>query len=208
MVCRGVKMRYIYSPVDSQWYLINFQWILKYQDLITFCINAKCDDLENNMASLSNRLDTALAVLDTRDATITQLEDDIDDLGQYSRRSSLRIPGLGPFAPKENFRETVVSLAAEIDVNLSLSDIDRAHPTGRGNSQLIVKFTNYAARFNLYTNRRKLKQTRPGVYINEDLTPKRHSLLKKLLVLKKAKAITNAWSNDGRLFAWADGKKS
>jgi hypothetical protein len=47
MVCRGVKIGYIYSPVDSQWYQIIFQWILKYQDIITFCIRslASWDDV-------------------------------------------------------------------------------------------------------------------------------------------------------------------
>jgi hypothetical protein len=38
VICRGVKMGYIYSPVDSQWYPIIFQLILKYQEIITICI--------------------------------------------------------------------------------------------------------------------------------------------------------------------------
>jgi hypothetical protein len=38
VICRGVKMGHIYSPVNSQWYPIIFQLILKYQEIITICI--------------------------------------------------------------------------------------------------------------------------------------------------------------------------
>jgi hypothetical protein len=37
VICRGVKMGYIYSPVHSQWYPIILQLILKYQEIITIC---------------------------------------------------------------------------------------------------------------------------------------------------------------------------
>jgi hypothetical protein len=73
---------------------------------------------------------------------------------QYSKRPSLRIAGLGPFPPQDNkFCEKVIDLAADIGVKLTLNDIDRTHPTGRDKKGLIVRFTNYTARFNVYSNR-------------------------------------------------------
>jgi hypothetical protein len=59
----------------------------------------------------------------------------------------------------------------------------------------------------MYIQIGKLKNIRPDVFINEDLTKHRFIMLKKLLELKKEKVISNAWSNDGRLFAWKNGTK-
>jgi hypothetical protein len=89
-------------------------------------------------------------------------------------------------------------------VAMDLHDIDRAHPAGKDNKQLIVKFTNYTARFNHYNSRRKLKE---NIYVNEDLTPRRARLLLDLIDLKKSKEIANAWTNDGRLFVWKNDRK-
>jgi hypothetical protein len=71
----------------------------------------------------------------------------------------------------------------------------------------MVKFTNYDARFRVYSNRSKLKALKHKIYINEDLTKRRHNLLKRLLELKKQKVVSNAWSNDGRLFVWKNNAK-
>jgi hypothetical protein len=82
-----------------------------------------------------------------------------------------------------------------------------AHPTGKNKRQLIVKFTNYSARSRLYSNRKKLKEKHPKVYVNEDLTVQRFQLFIRLLELRKYKVVDNVWSNDGRLFAWSKGQK-
>lgn len=89
---------------------------------------------------------------------------------------------------------------------MSLSDIDRAHPAGKNRKQLIVRFTNYSARFQLYSARKKLKGRRDSVYINEDLTSNRFNLFRKMILLKQHKRISNCWSMDGRLFLTMDGQ--
>jgi hypothetical protein len=103
-------------------------------------------DLENNVVLLSNYLDTTVATIDTIKDRMQSLEAKAEESGQYSKRPSLRIAGLVPFCPGENFRKKVVSLAADFGVNISLSDIDRAHPAGCDKEGLLVKFTNHTAR--------------------------------------------------------------
>jgi hypothetical protein len=120
----------------------------------------------------------------------------------------------------QDYRELVVEAANKIDLDVSLSDIDRAHPCGFDKKQLICSFTNYSARYKVYANRKRFrrhKDTR-GVFVNENLTPKRLAMFKQLLALKKDKVIENAWTkkdkvienawtNDGRLFVWRNGRK-
>jgi hypothetical protein len=100
-----------------------------------------------------------------------------------------------------------VKLAQDIEVDIQLSDIDRARPVGKENKQLIVKFTNYSARYRFFSIRRKLKNKVPNVYINEDLTAHRAKLFSRLLDLRKRKIVENAWTMDGRLFLWLWGQK-
>lgn len=159
-------------------------------------------DLEGNVVSLVNRLDRAEAVVDSLKCDIRSLSDQAEEAEQYSKRPSLRISGLAPFQPKADFPGMVVELATKMGVKISRKDIDRAHPCGHDRKGLIVKFAGYQAKFDVYSNRRKLKTVSPGIYISEDLTRQRFNLLKKLLDLKKSNVISNAWSNDGRLFAW------
>lgn len=164
-------------------------------------------NLESNLALIADRLDTAQALVDTSNDRITLLNEELDELAQYSRRYSLRISGLGPFKMEDNYRQMVIDLASQFGVKLTQADVDRAHPAGRDRKQLIVRFTNYAARFNVYSNRRKLRNVKPNVFINENLTAKRYQMLQKLLELKKLNVVSGAWSNDGRLFVLKDNKK-
>jgi hypothetical protein len=164
-------------------------------------------DLEANLMTFRNELDASVNRVSTFKDLLEKLELELDELQQYSQRASLRISGLPAFKPDDNYRQLVVDLASEVGVVMDLHDIDRAHPAGKDNKQLIVKFTNYTARFNLYNSRRKLKESNRNIYINEDLTPRRSRLLRDLIDLKKSKEIANAWTNDGRLFAWKNDRK-
>jgi cell division septum initiation protein DivIVA len=182
------------------------------------------NDIENNLVMLSNELEKdraaattkqdklseelkeTRAIVNSRDERISDLERKAEEAQQYSRRYSLRITGLFPFL-NDNYRQLVVDLARDMAIDVSLSDIDRAHPAGKDRKQLIVRFTNYSARFAMYSNRRKLKDIRRNVYINEDLTAQRYELFRRLLELKKGNKINNCWSLDGRLFAFCNGSK-
>jgi hypothetical protein len=164
-------------------------------------------DLDANLGVMQNELQSSVNLVSTLKTQLETLQQELEELQQYSRRMSLRIFGLPQFKPDDNYRQMVVDLARDIGVVLDLSDIDRAHPAGKDSKQLIIKFTNFTARSNLFSNRRKFKDVNRKIYVNEDLTPYRASLFRSLLELKKSKVIANAWTNDCRLFAWKDQKK-
>jgi uncharacterized coiled-coil protein SlyX len=85
-------------------------------------------DLENNVMALSNDLDRAQAAVEICQEKIAELELRVDDEDQYIRRPCLRISGeVGPFRPGQDYRKMVVDLVKEIDVQIGVDDIDRAH---------------------------------------------------------------------------------
>lgn len=167
----------------------------------------KIFELESNLQVLLNKDQDTFSALAARDARIEAMEASLEEQLQYSRRHSIRINGLGPFNSNEDFTKIVLNTAEKMQVPLVSSDIDRAHPAGKDKKQLIVRFTNYAAKRRMYSSRKKLKQVARNVYVNEDLTAKRYVMFQQLLKLKVAKVIENAWTNDGRLFVWHNGQK-
>lgn len=138
---------------------------------------------------------------------VYNLETQVDDIEQYSRRNCLRVSGLTE-RHDEDTDKLILDLAKELDINLSITDIDRSHRLGRPAvpggrpRQIIVKFTSYRARDMLFSKRKVMKD-KPGfshTYINEDLTYKRSQMLYEARQAMKAKDITGAWSFDGKLY--------
>lgn len=157
-----------------------------------------------NVISTANKVRDELFVKSER---ITALELAVDELEQYGRRTSVRISGLGPFKVGTDFKAVVADVAEAMACVFDPSEIDRAHPVGKDGHQLIVKFTTYTARAKFFESRRKLKDKRSNVFINEDLTGRRHRMLQRLLASRKDKKIDNTWTKDGRIFALVKGKK-
>jgi len=65
---------------------------------------------------------------------------------------------------------------------------------------VILKFATYRLRDRMYRKRTQLKKYEEAkVYINEDLTAARSSLLWKARQLKKSKVISECWTHDGQV---------
>lgn len=133
---------------------------------------------------------------------VSELEHAADSAEQYSRRNNLRISGISE-TEAEVTDEIVINMAAALGVELSINEIDRSHRVGgriaHKTRAIIVKFTSYRSRNKVYRARAGAK-TKPnycGVYINEDLTKQRNSLLYESRKLAKAKRVLGAWSSDG-----------
>ena len=131
-----------------------------------------------------------------------------DEFEQYTRRYSLRISCI-PETEGENPDDVVLNVSKIMNVDIALSDIDRAHRVGKRSTskdrdrQLIVRFTSYRARRSFYKGRLGLKHAPKkdrGIYVNADLTKYKLSLLKKPLKLKRETSIINFWTIDGKLF--------
>ena len=156
-----------------------------------------------NLKALLEKKDQEIESLKTR---VGQLENEQDALQQYSRRNSIRISGLLE-TPNEDPVEVSIDLFNNsMKLAIKLDDIDRAHRVGKrveGKTRpFLVKLTSYRARRSIIGARRILRDTgedRPKVFVNEDLTQKRATLLFKARTKKREKRIHDCWSYDGRI---------
>lgn len=75
--------------------------------------------------------------------------------------------------------------------------IDCSHRLGKrenGNRPVIVKFCSRNTKHKVYNNKRKFKGTK--IVVREDLTEKRHSLMREV-----QKKYGTVWSSEGNIFA-------
>ena len=146
-----------------------------------------------------------------------------DDLGQYSRRSCLRIVSIKE-SDNQDVTQKVQELAQHVEAAISIHDIDRAHrvdsprddiptdipdseedisdePRGpRRSREIIVKFTNTSARLRSLKGRAILRTRKENTNINEVLAKKRGDLAYESRKLKKANRIKKTWVYNGHVF--------
>ncbi|KAJ8318403.1 hypothetical protein KUTeg_003494 [Tegillarca granosa] len=131
----------------------------------------------------------------------------MDQQEQYSRRNAIRIAGIAE-NKDENTNEIVLDIAKRANLDITLSDIDRSHRVGPPNMgrnrQIIVKFTNYRAKYKLMKSRKHFKRSADpilkSVYINEDLTKARSNLYNAARTYVKNKHCHKCWTWDGKVF--------
>ena len=107
---------------------------------------------------------------------------------------------------KRTAKILVLKVTETMNIDVSLRDIDRSHRIGKpgkkAHRDIIAKFTSYRARKRMMKNRKNLKGSELNVvFINEDLTRNRSSMLyeARLLVKQKQPKLHGAWSSDGKI---------
>lgn len=136
--------------------------------------------------------------LKSRDRALQLMKTDfdrrLDEMEQYQRRSNLRIFGVPE--SEGNSDLAAIQTAKRIGVDLDLCDIDRSHRVGAPQAgkcrPIIVKFTSYRKRSEIFRNKRGLKNS--GVTLREDLTQARVLVLKAAIEKFQLK---NVWTSDG-----------
>lgn len=133
-------------------------------------------------------------------AEVTNLKDAVDELEQYGRRNAVRIwSKTMPESPGENTDDLVKAYARKAGVELPPDSIGRSHRVGRPAPNkvrpIIVKFISYNLRKTLYDARKNV----PGVYVSEDLTSVRSSILYKARLERTAGRFKHCWTTDGRI---------
>lgn len=135
---------------------------------------------------------------------VTNVEIAADSNEQYSRRNNLRITGI-PVVNDENTDDILLKFANDVGVNIDKTDIDRSHrvgPVRGGQRALLVKFTTYRARQQLYAIRKDLRKSEylKGIFLNEDMTARRSKLLYSARKLVRARKLKAAYTGDGKIF--------
>lgn len=142
---------------------------------------------------------------------VVVLEDQLDGLEQYSRRNSVRISGV-----KEEPEEVIVTKTLALindaltdEPQLTMADIDRVHRVGKPPAsnashnpprKILVKFATHRNKERVLRANALLKNLMPGstIYVNEDLTQERASILYKARQLKRNNKIKDCKTYDGR----------
>lgn len=183
-------------------------------------------ELEASNDRKSKEISHLTAQLEQQSSRMQSLQNNCNELEQYSRRNCIRLFGV-PEKKEEDAMETICTIAKEkLGVTLPKSAIDRAHRVGQPHNErtknngahktrkgkengdsrgtegerrprpIIVKLVSYQTRKTLLSRRRKLKDT--GISIHEDLTKRNQKLLSDT---RNHEKVINAWSSDGRIVA-------
>ncbi len=134
-------------------------------------------------------------------AVIKHLQIQVDDLQQFSKRTSRRIDRITE-ENREDAKQLVTQLVTQkMQVSLSPEDINLSHRVGKKTENKIrpitVKFNKLSSRRSVYQAKTKLRSAEGHpVYI----TKRRSSLLYEARKLKRNRKIANAWTADGNVF--------
>ena len=144
-----------------------------------------------------------------------RLDENYDELEQYSRKNSLEVVGV-PESAYTSTEEVIIRIGEAVDVNINPEDIEISHKLKRKNSRpIIVKFLSHKVKSRLYKARTKLKGLKVSdifpsyataslqeqrIFINENLTDYRRKLFWKANQKKKDNMIISAWTIDGKIF--------
>ena len=152
--------------------------------------------------------------------TVTEEKDridfDLEELEQYTGKNSLEIHGI----PQEAYTTTedvVLKMGEVLDVPISPGDIEISHQLKSQNKPIIVKFLSHKVKSSLYKKRTALKDitvsdlfptsnyaTSLGrgnrIFLNENLTAYRRSVVKKANGMRKNGLLVSVWTIDGKIF--------
>ena len=191
-------------------------------------LEAKIDVIYENFVQLPGLIEQCKGVRTELDAVVKKneklnttvnslaydLERKIEDLEQYGRRNALRfrninindIPKIELHAgsPREDTDAYILQLVKDkLHVNVPDNAISRSHllgPPREGKCSVIVKFSTYNMRQAVYSKRFLLREIGSSVFITEDLTTVRQTIVNELVKLRNTKKINRFWTKDGSVF--------
>jgi len=125
----------------------------------------------------------------------------LNNLEQYTRKNSLEIHGV-PEDAYTSTEEVAVKLGETLSVPIKPGDIEISHKLNTRNKPIIVKFVSHKVKSSLCKNRVMLKHVKesdvfpsgsysaavdrePPIFINENVTAYRRSIIKKANNMRK-----------------------
>lgn len=173
-------------------------------------ISQEFDLLSSKIAVNTNVLEVLKEDRDKMAVKVRNLEIELEDAQNYSRRNCLLIHGVKEERGEKTDTKVLEIINKQLGVDITVNDIDRSHrigkpdtnkkPKTRNNKEktrpIIVKFVSYRERSNVFYNKRKLKGE--PISISESLTPTRYKLYQKCMTTFGK---GNVWTIDGRIHA-------
>jgi hypothetical protein len=162
-------------------------------------------DKFKNMANVCPRI---LQENDDLKHEVNVLHNKIEELEQYARRASLRFHNVpmtqGDLPQTDGLIVNILNDKLGLAQPLTENDINRSHiirPLNNGKGQLICRFRNWKVKNSIFMKKKNLKNNEDNIFITEDLTKVRQSIIKEISTHKKPKKLNSFWTFDGRIFA-------
>ena len=139
------------------------------------------DELERENKKKSKKIKELEETIDILKEKNKSLTSDVEELEQYSRRNCLLLHRFQENENDNNDDIVLNTMSGELDIEIEENDLDRTHRIYSRNKKdgkpraIIVKFTRYAIRNRIYSNK-KIK--RGKILITESLTSRRYNLFK------------------------------
>ncbi|PFX25382.1 hypothetical protein AWC38_SpisGene9991 [Stylophora pistillata] len=168
---------------------------------------------KKKLQATATSLETTRRVLDKQTEEVDRLNEELENLEQYTRKNSLEFHGI-PENSYQSTEEVVLKIAAALEVQVAASDIEISHKLKRknGDNAKIVKFCSHKIETKLYKQRTRLKNIKasdlfPGyaaaaarfndrLFINENLTSYRRGLVKSANTKRRDGCIHSIWTID------------
>ena len=156
---------------------------------------------------MNTRLTATEKELQNQSAECEQLWENLDHLEQYSRKNSLEIHGV----PQDAYTSTehvVIKVAEALNITVEPEEIEISHKISQGRS-ILVKFCSHKTKAKIYKERTKLRHVkiagypstaRHRIFVNENLTAFRRSLIEAANKRRKDGSLYSVWSLDGKVY--------
>lgn len=161
--------------------------------------------LDTRFVELESQLVVQKKITDILDAErhalqlkLNNLEDDLDDQQQRSRRPCILVHGIAEEAKERTDDKVLEVFQKDLNLDVEMADIQRSHRIGKRSNEngrarpIIVRFLSYRKRKLVFDTKKLLKGKK--IMISESLTPKRYDLLKKCYDVY---GMNNCWTYDG-----------
>ena len=174
-------------------------------------INSQKEVIENQSKMLADKIERTEQLELNVEYLMMEMDSmkmGMNNLEQCGRRNSLRINNYRLLSPPADELDLSYTIAKYLDENilydtkpLETRDIERCHFVGRAKpgrpKQIIVKFWHYQDKKRVFAGKSKLKSNPDKIFLTEDLTTVNHSVVQRLLPLKKSNSIDSFWTNNG-----------
>lgn len=171
------------------------------------------------VASIEKKLNKVNENVQDHSEDITDLQINLDNLEQYSRKNSLEFCGV-PDDINMSTDQAVCKIAQAIGVEIKEDDIEISHriKQKQGNKPILAKFCSHKIKSKVYKARTQLRSItissifpdcvsfatednrQPKIFINENLTQYRKEMMKNAREKRNNGKIVSFWSLDGKIF--------
>ena len=173
-------MNYRFDGLDKE--------IINLKEVIIKNLQTENERLRKKVTDLENKIEV--------------IEKEHNALEQYGRRNNIEITGIPNSVSDENLEKEVVDILKEIDVVVSVNDIEACHRVGppkNDSKKTIVRFVNRKHAKKALTNRKNLRNmtSTKKLFINENLTVRNNKISYLSRKLKRSVHVAKAYTKDG-----------